>query len=254
MAGEVYVPKPKFPIERWVRTGFVFVRDFDLGMARSIIGSKEQTAYKSDSDRFYVDFPQFPTSPQNEQRATIIFKTPEPTLQWNVFPRIMISRDAVTPALQRWHPISREYMIEAATSQEISIPGPTPDAPPRVGPSQRESKIQAWPFDITYTIECWHRFDNWALAMVFRVMKSFPPYGMMKLRDSLNEERSYDAFGETGPTQLTEVLSMTDRGAGYSWTVRVTGELDLDDPVTLETVRAVNPTLYRIDPLAGPFD
>jgi len=239
-------PHPEFG----VFTGFVFIRDFDLGMARSLIGVQEKDKPTSDSDRFFLTFPQFPADDQN---ATIIYKNPEPTLQWHQFPRVMISRDSVNIALERWHPITQEYMLPAPGTQIVSVPGDLPQET-RIGPATREAKEQAWPFDITYTIEVWHRYANWAQAMIFRVMKSFPPYGKMKLLDSLNEVRTYDAFAEGGVTDLTEALSMTDRGAGLSWTVRVTGELDLADQVNLETVRQVNATLFRLHPTSGPFD
>lgn len=247
MSGEfVHIGKPK-PVEHGDRTGFVWIRDFDAGVASSLGAVPDPTG----SDKLIVRYPQFPE--ERDRNATVIFKNSEPTLQWHVFPRIVISRDSSVLALERQMNITQEYMIPAPASRTLSVPGQLPTDPPLTGPSARESKIQARPWDITYTIECWHRYSNWALTMLFKVMKTFPPYGMMKLLDSLHEERSYDIFVEAGPTDLTEVLSMTDRGGGFSYTFRVTGELDLDDPVLLPTVQQVKPTLARIDDPANKF-
>lgn len=180
---------------------------------------------------------QDPKNPQN--RARVIMKDPEQPTQWNLFPRVVVARDSVTFAPERWHPITEEYRIEAPGSQQVTVPYWTKENPTgtKTGPTGNEVKVQAWPYDLTYTVECWHRFREWATHMVFQVMTRLEPYGSLFLTDSLGEVRSYDVFMESGPTDLTEVLSLTDRGVGYSLTWRVTGELDLEAPITQPTVR-----------------
>lgn len=247
MAGELTNPGKILPIEFGDRTGFVWTRDFDQGIASSLGAVPDPTG----DNKLILRYPQFPE--ERDRNATVIFKTAEPTLQWHVFPRIVISRDSWVLALERYMPCTQEYMIPAPGSRVLSIPGKLPTDPPLTGPSAREAKIQAWPYDLTYTIECWHRYAGWALTMLFKVMKTFPPYGMMKLLDSQKEERSYDIFFEGGPTDLTEALSMTDRGGGFSYTFRVTGELDLDDPELMTTVQHVHTTLARLDDPTNKF-
>lgn len=229
------------------RTGFVFLRDFHAGVMKSI-GATVQPA-EDGRTRYAVDIPNLPAADRN---VPAIMRTPEPSVQWNQFPRIMVGSDDVKLALERYHPISEEYRIYAPDTRV----GPTPslisgESDP-VGPDAYEVKLQAWPFDLTYTIETWHRMENWALLMIFHVMKKLPPYGKFTIEDSLKEERTYDYFYEGGPKNLTEALSMTDRGAGYALTLRVIGELDLavppDEPERVPTFRVPNITLNPSTP------
>jgi len=224
------------------RTGFVWIRDFDVGMLTSLGGVRPSDPRAG--DHYRVSLPKLPLE---ERDVPIYLVNPEQTLVDYVLPRFVIRRSSWEPALERWHPITEEYRIPGPTSTPITIQNPA--GPTSIGPSQGtidghtkyEGKVQAWPYDITYEIEVWARAENFAQVMLFHVLRRFQPLGsFMSLVDSLGDTRTYDAFAEGGPVKIDEIVGMTDRTIAYNYTVRVTGEIDLVDEVEAPAARVFN--------------
>lgn len=239
------MPEVERPRVHHQRTGFVWIRDFDVGMVTTLGG---QIIPGKKGEMYRVTLPQLP---EEERDVPCYLSTPEQPLVSFTIPRFVIIRDSFEPELSRWMPITEEYRIPAPESSLVSVPDPR--GPTSAGPSQAtieghdkyESKIQAWPYDFTYTIEIWARYQNFLQPMLFHVMRTFPPYGKMYLKDSLGESRSYNAFAEGGPSPMGEIASMTDRAQAFGYTVRVTGEIDLSDPVVMPSARYFLANLHQ---------
>lgn len=201
-------------------TGYVWLRDFDLGMVNTL----GATPNPDPAIRELVV--QVKNLPAGHDFVPVLGKkNPEPTSVLDRLPRIIVHRDSVDPSKERIHPDAEEYRVAAGAPVTIQLPA----EPPGVtldGSTKYCTKLQADPFDITYTIEVWHRYENWVQPILFHVMKTFRMQTLMRLTDSLGEARTYNVFIESGPTELSEILSLTDRGIGYSVSYRVQGELD----------------------------
>lgn len=109
----------------------------------------------------------------------------------------------------------------------------------RTGANFVEIKPPADPYNITYEISARARGDS-AQGVANRMWQAFSrtadPKGFaLKLLDSLLEERGYDAIVE-GSVHNLEVLDLTGRGAGWSVTVIVHGELDHLEPYVEPTL------------------
>jgi len=236
------------------RTGFVWIRDFDAGMLTTLGGVRPTDP--KEGDHYRVTLPKLPAE---ERNVPIYLVNPEQTLVDYVIPRFVIRRSSMEPALNRWMPITEEYRCPGPSGVPITINNPA--GPTSTGPSQGtidghttyESKIQAWPFDITYEIEAWARFENFAQVMLFHLLRTFQPLGsVMCLVDSLGDTRQYDAFAETGPSKLDDVVGMTDRVIAYNYSVRVTGEIDLVDEVESPAATQFNVSVESLPSDPGP--
>jgi hypothetical protein len=208
------------------RTGHVDKIDFDLGLALSL-----GAVLDTEKNQYYLPLvdecgksifiqPEGSDAPEPITRALVVFKQSEPThTEWDL-PSVLLIRDDVTWASQReWSP-TESYRLPAPGATPIIV-GDT------IGYDCYESKPREWPYDFTYTIECWSRYRVVANILVQMVMRAFPPYAKVTVKDSLDNERVYPAFQE-GTADLTEVNSLVDRVIGLSMSLRVEGELTLD--------------------------
>jgi len=202
-------------------TGRVWIRHFDDGMVRTI----GAIPHPDPSIREYV-LPIKNLPEANDFVPVLGKKNPEQTTMLDRFPRIVVNRDSWDPAKERLHPGAEEYRSPAGEPVTIQLPaeplGTTLD-----GHTKYCSKEQASPFDITYTIEVWHRYENWVQPILFRILEAFKLQSLVRVTDNLGDVRTYNVFMDSGPADLSEVLSLTDRGIGYSVSYRVQGEIDL---------------------------
>lgn len=208
------------------RTGHVDKIDFDLGVVLSLGAVLDAT-----KNQYFLPLvdecgqgifiqPEGSDAPEEITRALVIFKQSEPTgHEWDL-PAILLTRDDATPALQReWSP-TESYRLPAAGAKPIVV-GDT------VGYDCYETKPREWPYDFSYTIECWSRYRTVANVLAAMIMKAFPPYSSVTVTDSIGNERVYHAFQES-TADLTEINSMVDRVCGISVSIRVEGEMTLD--------------------------
>lgn len=235
------------------RTGHLDKIDFDLGVALSlgaVLDEEKQQYYLPLVDEcgqgIFIQ-PEGSEAPEEITRALVVFKQSEPTHTEFDLPAILLTRDDASPALQReWSP-TESYRLPAPGAKPIVV-GDT------IGYDCYETKPREWPYDFTYTIECWSRYRTVANVLAAMIMKAFPPYASMTVTDSIGNERVYHAFQES-TADLTEVNSLVDRVCGLSVSIRIEGELTLDR-VPETTAPFTGPTLPPTDPgnPDNPFD
>lgn len=222
-------------------TGDVWIRDFDKGivetMGATVVGS-----------RYYIDVqgivpPPFPNdweeATQREQvmpGVPVKFASPDDRVIDFVLPCIVVRRESWEVSLERWPSIHLKYQAPADGAQATQvIRGYNPDGTQNTidGYDKYEVQYSGFPYDITYLISVLAHGENAesdAQKMLKKVMKAYKPRGsVVYVTDSLGAQRQYDAWAE-GPSDLKEVLDIVDRQGGYSLSIKVLGEVDLEDP------------------------
>lgn len=166
------------------------------------------------------------------------FSFPEDVYEKYKLPVLMVRRDDISPAMQRWHPGALQYRAPASSAlpARTTVGGATLN-----GFDRYEEAQQAVPFDLMYSLQVSARYrgalrsKNHTNALLQHVLEVYPPYGRVVLKDSLSTVRSYEAFME-GITPMDDVGDVTDRTLGFVVTLRVEGELDIHDPVVQRAV------------------
>lgn len=202
------------------RTGQVFLRNFDAGIVETLgaevrvreINSEKKQSYFIDIEGAGVDIP-------------VIMASPEVVFEKTYLPSIIIRREEPAFAANRWPSIGSAYRMPTGPSVTVGTV---------VGKKNMEIAPFAYPFDITYALEGVTRLRGQAVAMLNRILHVYKPYGKVRVKDSLGEMRSYEAFME-GIANLDEVVDAAERMSGFAVTLRVVGELDLVEPFTTTT-------------------
>jgi hypothetical protein len=222
------------------RTGQVFIEDFDVGLAETIgceLVSIELDGEMADVYALRIDGV---TGPDEYSGLIPVFMSdPEDAFAANQLPQIIISRGSITPAMSRWQPGGREYMIPAYPAEEVTSSGGLR------GPSLVEIKAWAYPFDISYDVHLRGRLRGQADRMLRVVGKHLWAYGQVYLRDSEGDERGYYAFCDS-INGLGEISNVAQRMQGHTLSVRVEGELDFMEPF-------LAPTTPRLGIRVGPL-
>ena len=219
------------PIPIWnSATGEVTIRSFDQG----IVNSMGALANADSAHPAYSLSVGYGSLTRN---VSVYFDQPEQVFQYKVFPFITIHRE-FEPAPHRWMGVG-QLEFRAATGNPLLINSVS-------GSDGYTAKIQAYPFDITYTISCFDRYENEVQYLLSTLLRLFPPVGKIYVTDSLGLLRSYEAYLEGGITNLQELIDPVNRARGYALTVRVEGELDLADPYMTTAVTGVDLNLYRM--------
>ena len=173
---------------------------------------------------------------------------PDDSIDPKILPSIIIRRDSITPAMSRWHLGSLAYNVPAIGARPVKITNPRTGDVIAQGFDTYERKDQAVPYDLLYTIEIRARFRNSlrveSLKMLQYVMKKYQPYTRLSVVDSLGDTRYYDAFMET-PTGVDIMPDIAGRESNFNVTLRVEGELDLNDPSDQKVITAL-PTVNTV--------
>ena len=172
----------------------------------------------------------------------VIFKDPDDSVQRYDLPCVRIAREDPSPALERWMSLHKKYRCPAAGAQQVQVKYNN-----RItlnGYDKYEEQEGAWPYDIPYTVTAEAagisaRTD--AQVILKHLHKRFPPYATIPVVDSLGQTRIYNVFVE-GPSDLSSVADIRDRGIIYALSLRVSGEYDLADPKVKKVVTA-KPTI-----------
>ena len=203
------------------RTGYVFMRDFDLGMFTTMgasLGSDAYTVPVTGS----LDVP-------------VIFANPEQVLEDYLLPSVVVRRDDMTLALNRLHPGLETYRVAATGASSVEVTYNNNGIPATAtGHDGYEVGEQAHPFDFTYTLSLFSRYRNQLNTMLRYMVNIFKPYHSVSVKDTLDETRSYSGFMES-ISNLDEITTINDRAVGFSLSVRVEGELDFHETAIDET-------------------
>ena len=229
-------------LEPGTRTGGVFLDDFDRGvivtMGGEIMGDGEDTYYAIKNVPGVEAPPDFEGVP-------IYFSLSDEVLQERILPSWIVRRDSITPAMSRWHQGMIPYRIPAPGAKLVEVINPRTGEVSATGYTEYEQKVQEVPFDFLYNIQIRTRYRNnlgvAALKMLRFTLRTYQPYTQVLVIDSEGKRRSYDAFMETPSAQDT-MTTVADREIKFNITLRVEGELDLNDPFVQKAL-AENPTL-----------
>lgn len=235
--------------------GFVGLRNFDEGVVRTM-GAEIMRAEKMGRRNYFI-----PTEKLGLVRPApglpgvpITFSHPEDIYERYRQPVIVVRRDELAPAMNRWHPgmVTARYPSTGAQIRQATL-GSGPSAPVVTGYDKYDTKQQAVPFDITYTISILARhrgrgadmrravpqgFEggagsprNQVNSLLDYLLRVYAPVSQMMVLDSLGDTRLYSTFMEA-ISPLDEVPEVTERVLGFALTLRVEAELDLKDPET----------------------
>lgn len=214
------------------KTGEVWVADFDLAMIKGLGGLPD--ASDADNPCYAVNIPG-----ASSTKVPIYFNQPEQIYKNRKAPSIIIMRDDLSPALNRWMGVGQLEYRAGVSGTEILINGVS-------GYTQFVSKPQAMPYDFIYTIVCFDRYERTVQPILKQVLKSFPPIGKLYVTDSLGLLRSYEAKSEGPIPNTKELVDAVNRFVSYTVTVRVEGEIDLTTPTETSGVTGFNLQLHRM--------
>jgi hypothetical protein len=209
------------------RTGEVFLRNYDQGVVETMAG---YVATLGGNRNYYIDIPAC-----NPAQVPVIFLNPEQVYEDKIYPSFVMARTGAFPALQRWHSVGQmEYVFGDSVSGVSTIT--LPDGSSVSGFDQLEMKAQAMPFDLTYDLTCYARYEREAVPMLKHLLRVWQPYSKIKLIDSLGQNRIYNVYNEGDVADLSEIVDVADRVKAYMISIRIEGELDLSDPYVRSTV------------------
>jgi hypothetical protein len=217
------------------RTGIVTLRDFDRGVVETLLAEVV-------GNNYFVQIPGVLPAP-GQPGIPVTFGYPEDVLERWKLPAIVISRDDIAPAMQRWHPGMLQYGAPAYGAREV-----TRDA--RTGFTGSETLAQATPLDISYTLNLMTTSRGApgssmsAGVMLDYVLRIYPPYCAVYVQDSLGDQRTYSAYNES-MGMMDDVVDISDRTIAFAVTLRVEAEYDLADPELHSTVTERTVKLQR---------
>jgi hypothetical protein len=234
------------------RTGFVNLRSFDEGVVETLGATIDEELQNyflhlpivetvgfdpPESSPFYRG----PVDPRpGLPGIPVTFSYPEDVFEKYSIPVVLVRREGIDPAMQRWHPGALQYRTPGRGALPTGY-RPTPASEVKYGFDRAEQVDQAAPFDLSYTINVVARnrgapgIRNQANRILDHVLRIYQPYCEVRLRDSIGDARTYEAFMD-GVSPLDEVADVTDRVIGFAVSLRIEGELDLTDPVVRATV------------------
>lgn len=224
------------------RSGTVFIEDFDVGLVTTF-GAVLKTITLDDEQvqDYAVQIPGVTGPDEYDGLVPVIFQEPEDVYQVGFIPHIAISRSAITPAMQRWHPGGRAYQVAAKVAQMVEAQNG------QIGPTLNEVKGYALPFDITYDLHMRARLRQQANNMLRFIGRFYWAYSNLYFIDNEGDERGYVAYQES-VDNLDELVEFSDRTLGFTMSLRIEGELDFSDPIVVPTMRAAGINVEQLTP------
>lgn len=217
-----------------VRTGEVFLRNYDEGVIKTLGATLSQTGGGMGMGTYVLNVPGI-CAQDGTSNVPIVFGTPDQAGKVKVLPAIYIDGGDAIPAMQRWHSVGqKEYRVWVTDGPIVTGLGPGGEIVS--GYTAVESKVQDMPFDITYTITIEAKFQNEANLILRNILRVFPPYSKLDVVDSLGDVRTYTTQLDGAVSRLTNVSDAADRTKGFTIGLLVEGELTLSDPTQAKTV------------------
>jgi hypothetical protein len=211
------------------RTGFVTVRDFDQGVIETL-------GAKVINDHYYITELKSHDSPADLPGIPVVFANPEEVFQSHRLPMISVRRDDISAAMNRWEPGTKHYRVPAPQA----LPMSSSRVPTQMGFTAYEEYLQSCPYDFLYTINILARersFMAAANSILRYVMRIYKPYCAVFVTDSIGDQRSYDAFTDS-VQPMDEAVEVAERVIGFAMSLRVEGELDIEDPIVHPAVHS----------------
>ena len=215
------------------RTGQVTIEHFDIGVVTTLGGVVATLA--SGLREYQIPVVGVTNPPGRVSGLPVFFTESEPSLAELVFPCFVVVRRSVEPDLARWGSIGHlAYKMPVGSDVEVTLP----NGEVLEGSDEYEVRQAPIPYNLSYEIQVLamgERQRTDAHVMLQAVLAVYSPGGVVRLLDSLDEARTYEAYGE-GFEKLDEVLSVSERLAGWGRTIRIQGELDVVQPATVKSV------------------
>lgn len=229
------------------RNGVVHLEDFDRGLVETL-GAKPFLVPGSVDDYSYYWPLDTVKPPPGMPGVPILFGDGEDVFEKYKVPYVLVSPAAPQAAMHRWHPTTTEYRAPAPTAREVVVGGVR-------GFDRYEEKQQAHPFDFTYVLRAMTTRrarprpgaglgfpavpaveGGSSNALLEAILRVYPSYCGVNVRDSAGDIRTYSAFMES-IEKANEATAVGDRILGYAVTVRVEGEWDLIETTVHPAVR-----------------
>lgn len=246
-------------------TGVVGLRNFDAGVVETLGAEvhEVETGKGPHSNYYIIPSRTFPVEPApGLPGIPVTFSHPEDVYARYRQPVIVVRRDDISPAMNRYHPGQQSYRAPAQEANPVVVvlnPGTFGER--RIqGYDKYESKPTGVPFDLSYTISIYARHRgkgplprkgrptgftgakgsprNQVNSVLDYILRRYAPYCQVIVEDSIGGQRRYSAFMEA-VSHLDEVPEVTERVLGFAVTLRVEAELDLSDPVVERAVTAL---------------
>ena len=244
-------------------TGEVGLRNFDEAVVRGLGAVIWEESGKGPLANYYIPAEKLAPvePPDGAPGIPVTFSHPEDIWERYRQPVIVVRRDGIDPAMNRWHPGGIQWRAPAQTARPVSVtlnPG-TVSETTLEGFDAYEQMPSVVPFDITYTLSALTRHRgkgprpprddptgftgsrgsprNQVNRIFDYILRRYAPYSMVLVTDSVGDERSYSAFMEA-ISHLDEVPEVTERVLGFALTLRVEAVLDLNDPIVSRAVGA----------------
>ena len=197
-----------------------------------------------DNQRYWLNIPGVDPAP-GKPGIVVTFSFPEAEFKSMVLPLILIRRDDISPANERWQSRLITYRTPAKGANPVQLPTNDTALSGLRGFDTMEQGFQAIPYDITYTISILSHYrgaigQRGAVQTIFEyILTLFSPYSVVTVIDDEGDPRGYHAFMEA-TSVLDEHPTVGERIIGFGVTLRVEAELD---HTTVEIVRTVTQPL-----------
>jgi len=160
----------------------------------------------------------------------LLFTEPDDRISRYVLPCIRITPEDPSPANERWNGVHLKYMAPAKNAELLEADIGFGNVVQ--GWSKRQWQQGAKPFDMPYTITAGTAGNaarlNCEILLAY-LLQIFTPEGSLPVIDTIGNTRYYNFFTE-GPSSLSMIADISDRGIMQSLSVRVLGELDVYNP------------------------
>lgn len=232
--------------------GIVTIEDFDRGVIETL-GAQPFLYEGTRTSQKYSYFWPLRTvkAPPGMPGVPILFDSGEDVYEKFKIPYVKVKPAGLTPAMHRYHPMTVQFRAPARTATPMVAGGAQ-------GFNRYVERQQAHPFDLSYVLSLITTrrsmprpkaagagapqvgvveggSSNMLLTEILRV---YPAYCGVNVRDSVGDYRVYTAFME-GVTPIDQVTEVGDREIGYSISLRIEGELDLDPDTVFPAARAL---------------
>lgn len=213
--------------------GEVTLRDFDQGIVETL-------GAQVINGQYYITLDGV-APPPGEPGIPVHFFFPEDLYTNHRLPVFVVTRDDISISSNRLHPLSYQYRAPSPRGLPVQVATPTGVQSYYDRTIQQQ---QATPYDITYTINAYSSLRGGfggrraANAMVDHILRIWPVYGQVFVKDSLGDTRSYEAFNE-GIVSLDDTAGISERFIQFAVTIRVEAEYDLARVEEESTARSI---------------